>query len=504
MAAAEPIIKMAKIEKSFPGVKALQQVDFELAAGEIHGLMGENGAGKSTLIKVLTGVYKADSGQIFLDGQPIRIKSPEHAQKIGISTVYQEVNLCPNLSVAENIFIGREPIKKGRIDWKKIKHEAETVLDKFDLTIDVDRKLSFYSVAVQQMVAIARALIISAKVIILDEPTASLDTDETNKLFEVMRQLKSEGIAIIYITHFLNNVYEITDRITILRNGELIDTCLTESLPRIDLISKMIGKDLEQIKEMENYSKNIGENNKVLLKAEGLASKGNIEAFDLELKEGEVLGLAGLLGAGRTEMVELLFGLNKADQGRIIIDGKEVKLNSPKDAVDYKIALCPENRKEAGLIGNLSVRENIILALQVTRGWFRKLSQARQLEIAQKYIDLINIKTPDTEQLVKNLSGGNQQKVVLARWLAINPDLLILDEPTKGIDIGTKADIQKLVLELASGEGMSVVFISSEIEEVTRISQRVVVLCDRAKIAELTGSEINQKEIMYRIAGGEA
>lgn len=500
----DPVVEMKNIVKTFPGVKALSNVDFSLFPGEIHGLMGENGAGKSTLVKVLTGVYKADSGDIFIEGKKRKIKSPIHAQNLGISTVYQEINLCPNLSVAENIFIGREPKKSSRIDWAKINSDAKDILQKFNLNIDVSRRLSYYSVAVQQLIAIARALVVSAKIIILDEPTASLDKDETSKLFEVMRDLKKEGIAIIYITHFLNNVYEISDRITVLRNGKLIDVCETDTLERIDLISKMIGRTISEIKDMEDYSKKSRKEHKTFLEAKNLAAKGLINPFDLDVKEGEVLGLAGLLGAGRTEMIELLFGVNKAEQGEIYIDGKKKKINNPKDAIDNGIALCPENRKEDGLILDLSVKENIILALQVTKGWFNKLSNSEQETIAKNYIDLINIKTPDSEQLVRNLSGGNQQKVVLARWLATNPNLLILDEPTKGIDVGTKADIQKLVLNLSEEENMSIIFISSEIDEVVRISHRVAVLCDRNKVAELMGQEINENEIMSRIAGKES
>lgn len=500
----EPVVEMKNIVKTFPGVKALSNVNFSLLPGEIHGLMGENGAGKSTLVKVLTGVHKADSGEIFIEGKKRKIKSTIHAQKLGISTVYQEINLCPNLSIAENIFIGREPKKGSRIDWTKINYDAKDVLQKFNLNIDVSRRLSYYSVAVQQLVAIARALVVSSKIIILDEPTASLDKDETSKLFEVMRDLKKEGIAIIYITHFLNNVYEISDRITVLRNGKLIDVCETDSLERIDLISKMIGKTLNEIKDMEDYSKKDREKYETYLEAKDLAAKGAINPFDLEVKEGEVLGLAGLLGAGRTEMIELLFGVNKAEQGEIYIDGKQKKISNPKDAIDNGIALCPENRKEDGLILDLTVKENLILALQVTKGWFNKLSNSKQEEIAEKYIDLINIKTPDSEQLVRNLSGGNQQKVVLGRWLAINPNLLILDEPTKGIDVGTKADIQKLVLKLSEKNNMSIIFISSEIDEVVRISHRVAVLCDRDKVAELRGQDISENEIMSRIAGKES
>lgn len=499
----KPIVEMKNITKKFPGVTALSDVDFKLFPGEIHGIMGENGAGKSTLIKVLTGVYKPENGEIRLEGNSVNVRSPQHAQELGISTVYQEVNLCLNLSVAENIFIGREPMKKGRIDWQAMEERANEILKKFNLNIDVSRDLSFYSVAIQQMVAIARALEISAKVIILDEPTASLDKNETEKLFEVMRQLRSEDIGLIYITHFLDNVYEITDRITVLREGKLVDVRETGSFSRLELISKMIGRNLEEIEKLETKAEEIiGEEKGTFLQAFDLGRKGTISPFDLEVKKGEVLGIAGLLGSGRTELVELLFGLTEPDQGKILIDDNEVNFSSPQDAIKRGISFCPEDRQEAGLIGELTVRENIILALQVTRGWFNFISPKEQKEIANRYIDLIDIKTPDADQLVKNLSGGNQQKVVLARWLVTDPDLLILDEPTRGIDVGTKADIQKLVLSLAEEE-MGVIFISSEIEEVERVSQKVAVMRDREKIAELTGEDVDQDKIMYEIAGRE-
>lgn len=489
--------------KVFPGVRALSCVDFELKAGEIHCLMGENGAGKSTLIKVLTGVEFAEEGTICLSGKEIAPQSPHHAQQLGISTVYQEVNLCPNLSVAENIFIGREPMRFGRIDWKEIKKRSEELLKNMDLEIDVSQPLERYSVAIQQMVAIARALDIQARVLILDEPTSSLDAKEVEKLFEVMRRLKAQGLGIIFVTHFMEQVYAVSDRITILRNGELVGVYETASLPRLQLIGKMIGKAFEDFEGTCNKGQGECQNSEgsTFLKARNLCHKGSIAPFDLDIKKGEVLGLVGLLGSGRTEIARLLFGIDKADSGEIVINEKTACIKSPSDAIKAGMAYCPENRKTEGIIPNLSVRENIILALQAKFGWLRYIPRKRQEEIADKYIKLLNIKTSGPEQLVKNLSGGNQQKVILARWLLTEPELLILDEPTRGIDVGTKVEIQKLILSLAE-EGMSVVFISSELDESIRCSKRMAVLRDRVKIAEISGEEIEEKFIMQTIAGG--
>jgi monosaccharide-transporting ATPase len=496
------LVTLKGIYKAFPGVQALEDVDFTLKRGEIHALVGENGAGKSTLIKVLTGVERQDIGVITLEGKESLIRSPQHAQELGISTVYQEVNLCPNLTVAENILIGREPKKWGRVDWKTLNTRAEHILQGLDVDIDVTQTLDSYSVAIQQMVAIGRALeISSARVLILDEPTSSLDAHETAKLFQVMRKLKSEGLGIIFITHFIDQVYQVADRITVLRNGKLVGTYDTRSLPHLELIAKMIGRSLGDLDDMSKIklesSKRIEED--ALLEARGLGRTGDIEPFDLDLHAGEVVGLAGLLGSGRTEIAGLLFGVDKPDSGSITVNGKPIKNYSPLESIKRGVALCPEDRKAAGIVDELTVRENIILGVQANRGWIKHLNRQQQDELAQKYIRLLNISTPTADQLVKNLSGGNQQKVILARWLATNPQLLILDEPTRGIDVGTKAEIQKLVLELAE-EGKSCMFISSEMEEVLRTSHRIVVLRDREKVTEFSG-EVDEHVIMQAMAG---
>ncbi len=505
MSSSDCIVEMRGINKTFPGVQALSNVDFYLERGEIHAIVGENGAGKSTLIKVLTGVERPNAGSIKLDGQEVTIRSPLHAQRLGISTVYQEINLCPNLSVAENILIGNEPKKLGRIDWKAMNVQAREILRHLDIDIDVTQPLSTYSVALQQMVAIARALeIASAKILILDEPTSSLDTHETAQLFRVMHKLKSEGVAIIFITHFIDQVYEISDRITVLRNGSLVGTFETASIARLELIAGMIGRSLTEFDEMSQIklesSKQIG--SEALLEARDLGLSGVVEPLDLELHAGEVVGFAGLLGSGRTEIAQLLFGVEKPDSGTIELSGKAIKDFSPLASINRGVALCPEDRKDAGIVDELTVRENIVLALQASRGWIRNLTKQQQYEIADRYIDLLNIATPSPDQPVKNLSGGNQQKVILARWLATNPQVLILDEPTRGIDVGAKAEIQKLVLSLAE-EGKACVFISSELEEVLRTSHRIMVLRDRKKVTEFSG-EVNEQVIMQAMAGGES
>ncbi len=501
----EYIIEMRGIDKAFPGVQALSKVDFFLRRGEIHALVGENGAGKSTLIKVLTGVERPDAGKIILDGEEVRVRSPLHAQELGISTVYQEINLCPNLTVAENILIGREPRRFGSVNWKAMNVQAQEILQRLDIDIDVTQPLGLYPVAIQQMVAIARALeSASARVLILDEPTSSLDVHETAQLFQVMRRLKSEGVAIIFITHFIDQVYRISDRITVLRNGSLVGTFETATIPRLELIAKMLGRSLTELDEMSQIKLETRKHIKgeALLQAKELGFAGGIEPFDLELHAGEVLGIAGLLGSGRTELAQLLFGVERPDSGVLEMDGKEVKDFSPLASVSRGVALCPEDRKEAGIVDELTVRENIILALQASRGWFKYLSKQQQYEIAERYIQLLNIATPSADQPVKNLSGGNQQKVILARWLATNPRVLILDEPTRGIDVGAKAEIQRLVLSLAE-EGKSCLFISSELEEVLRTSHRIAVLRDRKKVTEF-GGEVDEQRIMQAIAGGES
>lgn len=499
------VLEMRHIYKTFPGVKALQNVDFTLKKGEIHALMGENGAGKSTLIKVLTGVEEFETGEILIDGcdHAIVNRSPQEAQNRGISTVYQEVNLCPNLTVAENLFIGREPRKGGLIDWKTMNKKAGKLLQDLDIHADVTQTIDHYSIAIQQMVAIARAVDMSAKVLILDEPTSSLDDGEVEKLFTLMRRLKAEGVGIIFVTHFLEQVYAVCDKITVLRNGQLVGQFTTAELPRVQLVAKMMGKDFDDLAAIKNSrSEEKHGDDDVVIKAVGLGKKGYIKPFDLVIHKGEVVGFTGLLGSGRSETVRVLYGAEKPDEGELKVNGKTLTARHPLMSMNAGMAYLPEDRKNEGIIADLSVRENLIMALQAKRGIFHLLSRKQQEEFTDRYIEMLQIKTASRETPIKSLSGGNQQKVIIGRWLLTNPDFLILDEPTRGIDVGTKTEIQKLVVKLAE-QGMAVVFISSEIEEMLRTCDRMVVMRDGTKVGELSNDEMNQSTIMSTIAGGQ-
>lgn len=499
------VLKMRNIHKSFPGVRALQGVDFTLCKGEIHALMGENGAGKSTLIKVLTGVYGKDEGQIFLEGkeEAVVIRSPQDAQNLGISTVYQEITLCPNLSVAENMYIGRT--KNICQNWKKMNADADKILQSLDIPAKSTQQLASCSIAVQQMVAIARAVDMDCKVLILDEPTSSLDEQEVEKLFKLMRDLRERGVGIIFVTHFLDQVYEVCDKITVLRDGKLVGEYTIKDLPRVQLVSKMLGKELDDMSDIQGeYKVYEGKEGEApVFEANDLESDAGIKPFDFYIRKGEVNGFTGLLGSGRSECVRAIFGADKVIGGTVKKDGKEVKISKPIDAMRQGIAYLPEDRKKDGIVGDLSVRENIILALQVLKGFWKPFTKAEAYKFADEYIKLLDIKTASADTPIKSLSGGNQQKVILARWLLTHPEYLILDEPTRGIDVGTKVDIQKLVLKLAS-EGMSVTFISSETDEMLRTCSRLVVMRDRKVVGELTGSDLNQNKIMSTIAGGES
>ncbi len=503
------VLSMKNISISFPGVKALDGVDFKLKKGEIHALMGENGAGKSTLIKVLTGVHTMDTGTVLIDGyeDPVISHSPEEAQRFGISTVYQEVNLCTNISVAENIFVGRHPLTKfGAINWKEMNEKAHEALTKVGLeNIDVTRPLGDYSVAVQQMVAIARAVDYNCKVLILDEPTSSLDDNEVQKLFEVMLRLKAQGTAIIFVTHFLEQVYEVCDAITVLRNGTLVGRYDVKELPRVQLVAKMLGHafdDLASIRNPDQDSASEMSDRPEVIKAVGLTHTGTIKPFDITIRKGEVIGFSGLLGSGRSELVRTVFGADRPDAGELFFKGKKHKALEPIDSIRAGMAYLPEDRKEESIIADLSIRENFIIALQAKYGVFKLIPYAEQCRLADEYIKLLNVKTPSPETLIKQLSGGNQQKVIIGRWLITHPDFFILDEPTRGIDVGTKTEIQKQVLKLA-GEGMTIVFISSEIDEMLRTVNRLYIMRDGQKVGELQNKGLDQQAVMAAIAGGE-
>lgn len=496
------VLEMRNIHKSFPGVRALQAVDFTLCEGEIHALMGENGAGKSTLIKVLTGVYEKDEGEIYLKGldKPAVIKAPHDAQELGISTVYQEITLCPNLTVAENMYIGRG--KEKLTNWKKMYGDADRMLENLGIPAKAAQQLSDCSIAIQQMVAIARAVDMDCKVLILDEPTSSLDESEVEKLFGLMRDLKARGVGIIFVTHFLDQVYEVCDKITVLRDGQLVGEYVIEDLPRVKLVAKMLGKELNDMADIKQETESYQGPDEHVIEVEGLQSDAGIKPFDFHIKKGEVNGFTGLLGSGRSECVRAIFSADKVTGGTVKKNGKPVKITKPLDAMKNGIAYLPEDRKMDGIVGDLSVRDNIILAAQVLRGFFRPFSKAEANRFADEYIKLLEIKTASADTPIKSLSGGNQQKVILARWLLTHPEYLILDEPTRGIDIGTKVEIQKLVLKLAS-EGMSVTFISSETDEMLRTCSRLIVMRDRRVVGELSGDELNQVKVMETIAGGD-
>lgn len=494
------VLSMRKIGKSFPGVRALHNVDFTLRKGEIHALMGENGAGKSTLIKVLTGVYEKDAGEIYVDGieGAVTIRSPQDAQQKGISTVYQEITLCPNLTVAENIFIGRT--KGAFIRTREREKKADQILANLNIPARAKQQLSSCSLAVQQMVAIARAVDQECKVLILDEPTSSLDDHEVEMLFNLMRDLRGRGVGIIFVTHFLEQVYAVSDRITVLRNGELVGEFKVEDLPQVELVSKMMGRELESLSDLEKEKTSKTYEGKALYEAKGISSS-ETKPFDFHIAKGEVNGFTGLLGSGRSESVRAIFAADRVTGGKTKMDGKEVNITKPYQAMKSGIGYLPEDRKRDGIIADLSVRENIILALQVMNGFFHPMSKKEMEQFADEYIKTLGIKTASQDTPIKSLSGGNQQKVILARWLLTHPKYLILDEPTRGIDVGTKTEIQRLVLKLAE-EGMSITFISSEIEEMLRTCSRLIVMRDRKIQGELTGDQLTQSQVMYTIAGG--
>lgn len=493
-----PLLELRGISKQFPGVKALSDVGLRLFPGEVHTLMGQNGAGKSTLIKVLTGVYTPDRGTISLGGNEIRPSSTQDAQQLGISTVYQEVNLCPNLSVAENIFTGRYPRKFGMVDWKAMRTQAAALLAQLDVHIDVTAQLSTYPLAIQQMVAISRALNISAQVLILDEPTSSLDEAEVQLLFGVLRKLREQGMAILFVTHFLDQTYAISDRITIMRNGEREGEYACNELTRLALVNKMVGAPATA--QQESQAAVASTAGVTFLKARGLARKGALAPLDLDIRAGEMLGLCGLLGSGRTEAARLLFGADRADGGSIRVGQRDAPFFNPRDAIAQGIGFCSEDRKHEGAILELSVRENLILALQARAGLLRAIPRKLQDALARDYVQKLGIKTADIDTPIGSLSGGNQQKVLLARWLATDPKMLILDEPTRGIDVRAKQEIMDYVSGLCR-KGMAILFISSELPEVLRCSDRLVVMRDRKACGEYQRGELDDSSVLQAIAG---
>ena len=474
--AVPPLVEVIGATVRFQAETALSSVDFRMFPGEVHSLMGENGAGKSTLIKALTGALPLDAGEVRLHGAPVRFRSPRDAQLAGIRTVYQEIDLLPNLSVAENIMLGREPRRFGAIHWKRVFSEGQAALAELGIDIDPASILSSHSLAVQQLVAIARALSTEVKVLVLDEPTSSLDLDEVAELFRVIRELKQRGVAILFVSHFLDQVYEICDRITVLRNGVLVGEYLTRELLRIDLVQKMLGRDPGEI-AARLPSGSAAKSSATVLSARAVTIKPGINDATVDLLEGEVLGLAGLLGSGRTELARAVTAIDHLDSGSITLGGSKRFPTNPRDAIALGVVYSSENRRTEGVIDRLSVVENISLALQAQRGVFRRTPRARQRELAASWVEALGIRPAELDRPVGTLSGGNQQKVMLARLLSLSPRVLVLDEPTRGIDVGAKVDIQNLVGELADN-GISVVFISAELEEVLRVGHRVAILRD--------------------------
>jgi galactofuranose transport system ATP-binding protein len=498
------VVEMRDISISFPGVKALDRVNLRLESGEVHALMGENGAGKSTLIKALTGVYGIDDGSITVNGVERRFGNPRQAQDAGISAVHQEVNLCPNLSVGENILLGREPHRFGRIDFGALHRRAGELLAALELDLDPRSPLGGHPIAVQQLVAIARATAVSASVLVLDEPTSSLDAGEVGELFRVVRRVRAGGTAVLFVSHFLDQVYEISDRMTVLRNGSLVGEYRTADLDRHELIAAMLGRELDVLDDIADKAPAAARDDATppLVSTDGLARTPRVQPISTQVRRGEVVGLAGLLGSGRTEFARLIFGADRPTAGHLAVDGTTARLTSPRSAIARRFAFTSENRKSEGIVADLSVRDNLVLALQARRGFARPLSAKAKNDLVARYLDALDIRPRDPDALIKNLSGGNQQKVLLARWLITEPRLLILDEPTRGIDVGAKTQIQKLVAELAD-DGMGVLFISAELDEVARISGRIVVLRDGHHVATVDGG-CPVSELTALIAAGSA
>ncbi|MBQ6373774.1 MAG: sugar ABC transporter ATP-binding protein [Clostridia bacterium] len=496
------LLRMEHVSKSFPGVKALEDINLEIKQGEILALVGENGAGKSTLMKILSGIYTMDEGSIILNGEKVHFIDALDAQKHGISTIHQELNMIPGLGASENIFIGREiKARDGiSIDWKKTDEQARALLARVGIhELDLSTPVRSFSAAVQQMISIARALSINSRLVIMDEPTSSLDSDEVRILFDVMRNLKAQGIAIVFISHRIDEIFEICERVTILKDGRHVGTHKIGEITKVQMISEMIGRDATEILSVRRNAAAQADSEDILSLEHGF-SDNRVKDVSMSVQKGRVVGLAGLLGAGRTEIARLLFGLDKLVRGRMMMGGREVHFHSPRDAIRHGLAFCPENRRADGIVGNMSVRENITLALLPKLTKYGFVDVKRQKKIVEEFIQRLGIKTPSIDQPIRLLSGGNQQKVILARWMCVDPDLMILDEPTRGIDVGAKQEIEKLIKELAE-QGIGVLMISSEMSEVIRNSDRVDVIRDGRKIRELYGDDINQDEIMNTIGG---
>lgn len=494
------ILKVEHITKRFNGIPALNDISFSIKEGEVHALMGENGAGKSTFIKILTGIYQKDEGHIMFEGKECDFHNALDAQHAGISTIYQELNMIPYLTVSENIFLGRYPKNATGIDWNTMHENAQKMIDDLGIHINVRKKLNEYGTAKQQIISIIRAISLEARLIVMDEPTSSLDTNEVNILFEIMDKLKSKGITVIFVSHRLSEIYAKCDRLTILKDGQYEGTYNIDDISEFDLVKKMIGKD--QLKRVhERRERNLAKEDSIM-EVRHISRIPYVNDISFSVRKGEVLGLAGLLGSGRTELVRLIFGCDQMDGGEIFIEGKKTQIKTPEDAVGNRLAFCTENRREEGIFPFISVKNNMAVCSldELLKGFF--INNAKRAELVESYIKKLKIKTSSREQLIKNLSGGNQQKVLLARWMATKPRLIILDEPTRGIDVGAKAEIEKIIREL-SEDGISIIYISSEIQELVRNCDRVIVLREGKICGELSTEEISEMNIMKFIASDE-
>jgi galactofuranose transport system ATP-binding protein len=504
MSQTDPMLHMEHISKTFPGVVALVDAHLSVNRGEVHALVGQNGAGKSTLIKILTGAYSYESGSIIFDGKPVNFQSPQQAQNNGISTIYQEINLVPLRSVAENVFMGKEPRRWGLIDWRKMHADTTRLLERLSISIDVTQPLMTYNVAIQQMVAIARAISFDSKLVIMDEPTSSLNEREVETLFGIIRQIKAEGVSVIFVGHRLDELYAICDRVTIMRDGHTVDVREMSTLSKVELVARMLGKELSDVRQHGQTSFAVEHHHaeqKVVLEAHDLRRNRVLQGASIKVHSGEIVGLAGLLGSGRSEVARAIFGADQIESGEVYIEGKSVHFHAPIDAIQAGIGFCSEDRKMDGIIPYMSVRDNLTLAALPTLARNGILSHKKQQEIVDSFIQRLGIKTAGPEQLIRELSGGNQQKVLLARWLCLNPKLLILDEPTRGIDVGAKAEIQALIEDLAE-KGLGVLMISSELEELIEGSDRIVVLRDGQTVVSLGHEEVSQDRVMAAMAQG--
>lgn len=492
------LLEMKGIGKTFPGVKALEGVNLTVRAGQVHALLGENGAGKSTLIKILSGAYIKDEGQILWEGQPVEIKSPQDAQRLGISTIYQEFNLAPHLTVAENIFLGHLPKKGLWVDWAQVRKRARAILDSLGVALDVDTPTAELSVAEQQLVEIAKALNRQTRILVMDEPSAVLGEKDLEKLFNVVRQLQANGIGIIYISHRLREIFELADQVTVLKDGRYVDTRAVSTVTMDDLVRLMIGRELADV-----YPKRNVQPGQVLLEVKNIGREGVLRDISFQLRAGEIVGFAGITGSGRTELARIIFGADPYNSGEMWLSGQPYHVTSPADAIRHGVALVTEDRKRQGLLLKLSVTINTTISglKRLCRGQIIKLKE--ELHLVQQYIRQLSIKTPGPNFLVVNMSGGNQQKVVLARWLSIGTRLFLLDEPTRGIDVGSKSEIYQIMADLAN-QGVGILMISSELPEVLGMSDRIMVMREGRIVKELSRAEASEEAIMHYAVGSAA